>query len=121
LFTVFGARAHPPSRNDRGSQHNEGGIAALVRDKTRLPGKQPISNEIKNEVCSVVCNEKPESGTHWSTRELGKRFGISHASVNTLLREKRLKLIGIDNAVWLDFIGYNRQQLFPACKNANAT
>lgn len=70
---------------------NEGGINSLLSDKTRLPGKQPISDEVKNELSRIVCNEKPESGTHWSTRELGKRLGIGHSSVNTILRDRGLK------------------------------
>lgn len=70
---------------------NEGGVNALLSDKTRLPGKKPISDEVKNELSRIVCNEKPESGTHWSTRELGKRLGIGHSSVNTILRDRGLK------------------------------
>jgi transposase len=72
-------------------RYNHGGIEALLRDKTRLPGKQPISDELKNELCRIVCNEKPEHGTHWSTRALGKRLGIGHATVNNILRERGLK------------------------------
>ena len=70
---------------------NTGGIESLLRDKTRLPGKAPISDEIKNELCRIVCNEKPANATHWSTRELGKRMGIGHATVNNILRERGLK------------------------------
>lgn len=55
---------------------NEGGVDALLRDKTRKPGKQPISTEVKNELSRIVCNEKPAIGTHWSTRELAKRLKI---------------------------------------------
>ena len=72
-------------------RYNEGGIESLLRDKTRKPGKKPISDEVKNELCRIVCNEKPENATHWSTRELGKRLGIGHATVNTILRERGLK------------------------------
>lgn len=70
---------------------NEGGVDALLRDKTRKPGKQPISNEIKNELSRIVCNDKPANATHWSTRELAKRVGIGHSSVNMILRERGLK------------------------------
>ncbi len=70
---------------------NTGGIESLLKDKTRLPGKAPISDEIKNELCRIVCNEKPANATHWSTRELGKRMGIGHATVNKILRERGLK------------------------------
>jgi transposase len=72
-------------------RYNNGGIGSLLRDKTRLPGKAPISDEVKNELCRIVCNEKPTNATHWSTRELGKRLGIGHASVNNILRERGLK------------------------------
>jgi transposase len=70
---------------------NQGGIEALLADKTRRPGKQPISETQKNEVCRIVCQEKPEGGTHWSNRELAKRTGISRTSVQTILRERGLK------------------------------
>jgi transposase len=72
-------------------RYNEGGIESLIHDKTRKPGKAPIGEEIKNELCKVVCTEKPKNGTHWSTRELAKRFGIGHATVNNILRERDLK------------------------------
>jgi transposase len=70
---------------------NEGGVEALLRDKTRKPGKAPISDEVKNEVCRIACKEKPENATHWSTRELAKRVGISHDAVNRILRERGIK------------------------------
>jgi transposase len=54
---------------------NTGGVKALIKDKTRLPGKAPISDEQKNELCRIVCNEKPKEGTHWSIRALEKRTG----------------------------------------------
>jgi transposase len=70
---------------------NEGGVESLLRDKTRLPGKKPIPVEVKNELSRIVCNEKPENATHWSSRELAKRLGIGHASVSNILRERGLK------------------------------
>jgi len=70
---------------------NEGGIDSLLKDKTRKPGKKPVPVEVKNELCRIVCKEKPENATHWSTRELAKRLGIGHSSVNTILRERGLK------------------------------
>ena len=66
-------------------------IDSLLRDKTRKPGKEPISQDIKNEICRLVCNEKPKGETHWSCRSLAKRLGIGHASVNLILRELGLK------------------------------
>jgi len=72
-------------------RYNEGGVEALLKDKTRKPGTAPITVEVKNRLTRFVCQEKPKDGTHWSTRELSKRFGISHTAVNTILRERNLK------------------------------
>jgi len=70
---------------------NDGGVAALLKDKTRKAGKAPVSTETKNELCRIVCHEKPDDATHWSTRELAKRIGISHNAVSLVLRERGLK------------------------------
>lgn len=72
-------------------RYNEGGVEALLRDRTRKPGKTPISTETKNELCRIVCQEKPDNATHWSTRQLAKRIGIAHNTVSLILRERGLK------------------------------
>jgi len=73
------------------NRYNTYGIDSLLQDKTRKPGKEPISQDIKNEICRLVCNEKPAGETLWSCRSLAKKVGIGHASVNTILREYGLK------------------------------
>jgi transposase len=72
-------------------RYNNGGIQALLRDKTRKPGTKPISDEVKNRLVQFASQNKPENETHWSTRELSKRFGISHTAVNKILNEYGLK------------------------------
>jgi transposase len=73
------------------NRYNSFGIESLLRDKTRKPGKEPISQGIKDEICRLVCNEKPKGETHWSCRTLAKRVGIGHTSVNRILQELCLK------------------------------
>jgi transposase len=73
------------------NRYNTYGIDSLLHDKTRKPGKEPINQDIKNEIYRLVCNEKPAGETVWSCRSLAKRVGIGHASVNTILREYGLK------------------------------
>ena len=72
-------------------RYNAGGVEALLKDKTRKPGTAPIPAEVQERLICFVCQEKPKDMTHWSTRELGKRFGISHTAVNTILRERDIK------------------------------
>ena len=72
-------------------RYNKGGVESLLQDKTRKPGKAPISPDMKNKLVQFVCQEKPKDGTHWSTRELSVHFSISHTAVNTILREYGIK------------------------------
>jgi transposase len=72
-------------------QFNTGGVESLLKDKTRKPGKTPISVEKKNEICKIACTGKPKNATHWSVRSLAKQVGISKSSVNTILRERGIK------------------------------
>jgi transposase len=73
------------------NRYNAHGINSLLHDKTRKPGKQPISTEMKNKICAVVCHEKPKNATHWSTRMLAERFGIGKTTINQILRERDIK------------------------------
>jgi hypothetical protein len=72
-------------------RYNAAGLDSLLRDKTRKPGTPPVSEEIKNKVIDIACHEKPEDATHWSTRRLAKRVGISHNKVSEILRASNIK------------------------------
>ena len=73
--------------------YNAFGVNSLLHDKTHKPGKEPVSQDIKNEICRLVCNEKPKGETHWSSRTLARRTGISHTRASQILREQRLLLM----------------------------
>ena len=73
------------------NRYNTFGIDSLLHDKTRKPGKEPVSQEVKNEICRLACNEKPKDETHWSCRTLARRVGISHTCVSLILREYGLQ------------------------------
>jgi transposase len=70
---------------------NSGRLESLLKDKTRKPGKAPVSVETKNRICAIACNEKPKNAAHWSVRSLDKRAGISKSAVNNILRERGIK------------------------------
>jgi len=82
---------HPSTVSLYINRYNTYGIDSLLQDKTRKPGKEPISQDIKDEICRLVCNEKPTGETHWSCRTLAKRLGIGHSSVNRILQELGLQ------------------------------
>ena len=67
------------------------GIDSLIQDKTRKPGKKPVSQKTKNEIYKLVCNEKPKGETHWSCRTLAKKTGIGKTAVNRILQEFNLQ------------------------------
>ncbi len=84
-------RVHPVSISGWVRLFNEDGVEGLIRDKSRQPGKAPVSREVVNEVCRIVAHEKPQGSTHWSTRTVAKRVGISHTKVHQILQERGLK------------------------------
>jgi transposase len=51
----------------------------------------PVSEAVKNRVCTVACTEKPKDAAHWSTRALAKRFSLGKSTVNNILRERGIK------------------------------
>ena len=73
------------------NRYNTFGVNSLLRDKTRRPGKEPVSQDVKNEICRLVCNEKPKDETHWSCRTPARRTGVSHTRVSLILREYGLR------------------------------
>jgi transposase len=82
---------HPSTVSLYINRYNRYGIDSLLRDKTREPGKEPISQEKKDEIRKIVCTEKPKDETHWSVRTLARRVGVGKAAVNNILNETGLK------------------------------
>jgi hypothetical protein len=56
-------RVHPVSISGWVRLFNEDGVEGLIRDKSRQPGKAPVSKAVVNEVCRIVAHEKPQ-GLH---------------------------------------------------------
>ncbi|MHB9294046.1 hypothetical protein Holit_03172 [Hollandina sp. SP2] len=64
------------------TRFNSDGLESLLKDKTRKPGKAPVSVETKHQICAIVCKEKPKDAPHGSVRSLAKRVGVSKSRVN---------------------------------------
>lgn len=67
------------------------GVDGLLRDKTRPPGRKPLSQKVKLKVLKMTASETPPNSTHWSVRTMGKAAGISHTAVQRIWREAGLK------------------------------
>jgi transposase len=69
----------------------EEGVDGLLRDKTRPPGKKPLSAALKRKVLTKTASETPPDATHWSVRSMAKVIGISRTSVQRIWAEAGLK------------------------------
>jgi transposase len=69
----------------------EEGVDGLLRDKTRPPGKKPLSVAVKRKVLTKTAGETPPDATHWSVRSMATAIGISHTSVQRIWAEAGLK------------------------------
>jgi transposase len=69
----------------------EEGVDGLLHDKTRPPGKKPLSAAVKRKVLSKTAAETPPNATHWSVRSMARAVGISHTSVQRIWAEAGLK------------------------------
>src|SRR5262245_47020798 len=67
------------------------GVDGLMRDKTRPPGKKPLSAAVKRKVLAKTASEAPPNATHWSVRSMATAMGISHTSVQRIWAEAGLK------------------------------
>ena len=66
------------------------GVAGLLRDKTRKPGKPPLPPETVQRVVDLALGPPPGETTHWTGRMLAKAAGISLRSVQRILEAHQL-------------------------------
>jgi transposase len=69
----------------------EAGIAGLLRDKTRKPGKAPIAADTVARVVAMTCATPPHEATHWTGRAMAKAVGISLRSVQRIWHAHKLQ------------------------------
>jgi transposase len=66
------------------------GVAGLLRDKTRKPGKEPLPAATVKRVVELTLAEPPGEATHWTGRMMAKVVGISLRSVQRIWAAHRL-------------------------------
>jgi transposase len=69
----------------------EAGVDGLLRDKTRPPGRKPLSEATVRQVMTKTTTERPAEATHWSARAMAKAVGIAVSSVQKIWLAHGLK------------------------------
>ncbi len=69
----------------------EHGVDGLLRDKTRKPGKPPLSAETVAKVLALPCSEAPGEATHWTGRAVARAVGVSLRAVQRIWAAHRLQ------------------------------
>ena len=82
---------HPVTVSQVVHRFIESGIDGLLVQPNHKPGLAPIPLKTEQEICRIVAQEKPVDATHWSSRTLAKRVGISHTKVHQILQKHQLK------------------------------
>lgn len=73
------------------ARFGEAGVDGLLRDKTRPPGKKPLSAAVVQQVVTKTTTERPADATHWTARAMAKAVGIAVSSVQKIWRTHGLK------------------------------
>jgi transposase len=73
------------------TRYAEHGVEGLLRDKTRKPGRAPLSAKIVAKVIDLTCSERPGHATHWTGRAMAKAVGVSLRAVQRLWEAHRLQ------------------------------
>src|SRR5262245_61965523 len=64
----------------------EAGIAGLLRDKTRKPGKAPVAGAVVTQLIERTLGEPPGETTHWTSRAMAKPMGLAISTVQKIWR-----------------------------------
>ena len=72
-------------------RYAEQGVEALLRDKTRKPGRVPLATVMVARVLALTCSEPPGAVTHWTGRAMARAVGISLSAVQRIWQANRLQ------------------------------
>ena len=90
-------RDHAPSRHEQsdrvalaGAVH-AGGVAGLLRDKTRPSRIPPLPASVRERTVALTLGGPPGEATHWTAEMMAKAAGISASSVQRIWRAHGLQ------------------------------
>ena len=67
------------------------GVAGLLRDKSRKPGKAPLGDSVAHRIVALTCAEPPGEATHWTGRAMAAAAAISLRSVQRIWGAHKLQ------------------------------
>jgi len=73
------------------ARYAEQGVDGLLRDKTRKPGRAPLSAKVVAKILELTCSEPPGEVTHWTGRAMARAVGVSLRAVQRLWEAHRLQ------------------------------
>jgi transposase len=68
----------------------ERGVSGLI-DEPRPGGPRKITDKVVEEIVTATLESTPRAATHWSTREMAKKFGLSRTTISRIWRAFRLQ------------------------------
>jgi transposase len=71
-------------------RYAEAGADALLRDKTRPPGKAPVPMSTVANVVALTCSEPPGEVTHWTGRAMAEVVGLSLTTIQRIWKAHKL-------------------------------
>jgi transposase len=69
----------------------EAGVAGLLRDQTRKPGKARTPDATVQRVVALTCGEPPGEATHWTGRLMAEAVGLSLRTVQRIWAAHQLQ------------------------------
>ena len=69
----------------------EEGVSGLLRDKTRKPGRAPLSPATVARILALPCGKPPKGATHWTGRKVAAAVGVSLSAVQRIWKVHHLQ------------------------------
>ena len=71
-------------------RYAEAGVDGLLRDRTRPPGKPPVSEAQVQAALSRTLQPPPDGASHWTSRRMEQEVGLDHTTVHPIWRQHGL-------------------------------
>jgi transposase len=67
------------------------GMQGIIKDAPRPGRRHSISQKTVDRIIDTTLHEKPEGATHWSTRTLAKKLGVSYSAVYRVWKAHKIQ------------------------------